>query len=442
MKKIFLTLGIVLGLFLVSSCDDDLLEQYTPGTLEEPEGILSNADLQGLMNRTYSLLTPVGEIEFNSVFTDEVAIGFANGGQGLAQDYVFNLNSDADAPNDIWATYYVLIAYTNRLIKESDKLQTTTYADPGFANERDVANKIKAQALILRAYSHNQLVSYFSTDPTVPSALGVLVATTVTTYPFSDNLMRKTNAEVYTQIDADIAAALAIYASAGPINDRLAANADFARATQARSYALRGDYTNALIAATAVINTSGLILANSAANYRAVFHTDAQPATQEVIFKIKKTAGQTRTGGIWASVSATAAGSPFFEMSHSLFNLFNPIYGTENATTGVTQLILTPGGGGTTATNVNSWPDARLSAITAQSSEFKNGKYLTDPTYNKDTEKMVIRKYPGTTTASNRLLVNDIKISRLSEMYFIRAEAYAEANNLTAAAAEVQHKLS
>ena len=390
MKKIFISLFALT--ILLTSCSEELLDTYNPGILSEEESVKSVVDLRGFMNRTYSLLTPTGEIAFNSVFTDEVAIGFANGGQGLGEDYVFNINSDASSPNAIWSTNYVTIAYASRVIAEADKLLILTPSDAV------AINRLKAEALSIRAYCHNQLLSYFSTNPKVGSALGVVIATEI--YPYSYTSLRKTNAEVYTQIDADLAKAIQLFTSIGGAADRLRGNIDFARATQARSYALRGDYPNALTFANNVISSSSLILA-PASTYNAMFHTDTQPATQEVIFKIKKTQGQTRTGGIWASVSATYSGSPFFEMSRSLFNKIK--------------------GSATT--------DIRYSTLVSPTSVVNENAYLNNPLYNINTEGLVIRKYPGVTTASNRLLINDIKIMRLSEMYFIRAEAHAAAGD-------------
>jgi hypothetical protein len=390
MKKIFISFFALT--LLLTSCSEELLDTYNPGVLSEEESVKSVVDLQRFMNRTYNLLTPTGEIAFNSVFTDEVAIGFANGGQGLGEDYVFNINSDATSPNSIWSSNYVTIAYASRVIKEADKLLVLTPLD---ANE---INKLKAEALSIRAYCHNQLISYFSTNPKSGSELGVVVATEV--YPYTYTALRKTNAEVYTQIDADLSDAIALFASIGGAADRLRGNVDFARAVQARSYALRGDYPKALVFANQVIASSGLVLA-PATTYRAMFHTDNQPVSQEIIFKIKKTQGQTRTGGIWASINATYSGSPFFEMSRSLFNKIKDV-----ATT-----------------------DIRYSTLVSPTSVIDESAYLSNPLYNVNSEVLVIRKYPGVTAASNRVLVNDIKIMRLSEMYFIRAEALAAAGD-------------
>lgn len=396
MKKIFIRLSLIASIFLVS-CDESLLDSYTPGTLVEEDGILSVTDLQRLMNGAYSSLTPIAEITFNSVFTDEVAIGFSNGGQGLADNYVFNLNSDSDSPNGIWIANYLTIATSNRVIKAADRLLIDT---PGDAI---AINRIKAEALTMRAYCHNQLLSYFSTDPKNLNALGVIIANDV--YPYDYTSLRSKNQDVYDQIDSDLTDAIALFTSVAGAPNRLAANIDFAKATRARSFALRGDYPNALIAANDVIATSGLVLATSV-NYRQIFHTDTHPANTEVIFKLKKNPGQTRTGAIWASVAPTVSGSPFYEMSRSLLNLY--------------------------ATN-----DIRYTTIVSPTSLI-DPNYASIVGYNVNSEKIIIRKHPGTGTTANRVFVNDMKISRLSEMYLIRAEAYAAANNLINSALDVQ----
>ncbi|MGA9239980.1 RagB/SusD family nutrient uptake outer membrane protein, partial [Robiginitalea sp.] len=131
----------------------------------------------------------------------------------------------------------------------------------------------------------------------------------------------------------------------------------------------------------------------------------------EVIFKLERTNndtydGQGATGspaaGGWAGarfafVDATLAGSPYFEMGRSLFNIID-----EN--------------------------DIRYDVNVAPSS-------LIDPDYesnnNPATDIIVIQKYPG---SEGQPLMNDLKIFRASEMYLIRAEAAVAQGNLGVAA--------
>lgn len=497
-----------LGIFLLAagvtltSCEESLLEQYTPGALTEEVAVRSSADLARLMNTCYVALTPTSEIEFNSVFTDEVGIGFANGGQGLDDNFAFILNPSSGSPNGIWDSNYIALAYINRVIKFADNITPVDAADEA------VIKRLKAEAYTLRAHCHAQLLSYFSTNPKDGNALGVILSNDV--FPTSYLGTRATNAQVYALIDSDLAAAEALYATLTDAPNPIYANVNFTKALKARVAALRGDYANALTYADAVINSSGLSLATFS-NYTSVFHTDANANNVEVIFKLKKQTNQTRTGAIWASVNSTVNGSPFYEMGRSLFNIMNTTNlstATNIQVTNITGNNVTISGGtlavgdmfvstvsvpsnastanGTTtspsgsllagkvyfvrsvsgnvitltdtangtstislaaasSSNVNNAPLFPLNAKTnygdiryatnVHPSSIIDYNYATSSDF-RNTDKIAIRKYPGTTANGN--LVNDIKICRLGEMYLIKAEAQVAANDLAGAAATIK----
>ncbi|MCG2610606.1 RagB/SusD family nutrient uptake outer membrane protein [Flavobacterium sp. SM15] len=500
MKKIF---GILLlsGAVTLVSCDDDLLNSFTPGATTEEVAFQTSGDIQKMMNSAYALLTPLSDLEFNSVFTDEAGIGYANGGQGLNDNYAFLLNSGSGSPDGIWSTYYLVMSRANRVIAFADRVV------PVDAVDADLIKRMKAEALVLRAYSHIQLVSYFSTNPKDRNALGVMMADGV--YSVGTQLPRVTNGAIYDLVDADLNAALAIFnaPSVAPAyaTPSLYANKYFAVAMQARVNALRGDYANALTYANDVINNSGISLA-SFSNYTSVFLTDANANNSEVLFKVKKLNGQTRTGAVWASVNASVGGSPFFEIGRSLFNLINTtevatasnntvvsIAGTSltlaNATnvsvndefvfttsfpttaamngggtatipanaivagkvyfvkTKVGNVItLTTAPNGTTTANFTAANTATNLAVKHNNGDIRYGA-IVHPTsiinYDyrtvadfRNTDKLAMGKYPG--TAANGNLVNDIKISRISEMYLIKAEALTNAGDLAGAAAVVK----
>jgi len=114
------------------------------------------------------------------------------------------------------------------------------------------------------------------------------------------------------------------------------------------------------------------------------------PVTQdEVIFKLDRIKSGNTIGSTWASVNSTITGSPFFEVSTDLNDL------------------LLPG-------------DVRRSVIIDPSSD---GVILP------------VGKYPG---SGGLALLNDIKIFRTSEMFFIRAEAKANASDFAGVAADLQ----
>ena len=497
MKK-YLGFFILCTTFFLTSCDEDLLDTYSPGALTEEVAVQTSADLGRLMNAAYIALTPTSEIEFNSIFTDEASIGYANGGQGLDDNFAFLLNSASDSPNSIWISNYFTLSNVNRVIKFADNLVPVDAAD------QELINRYKAEAFTLRAHCHIQLIAYFSTNPKDRNALGPIISNDV--FPASYLGVRATNGAVYDLIDADLVAADALYATVTSAPNPIFANKNFTTALKARVNAMRGDYANALVFANQVINTSGLSLATFA-NYPSVFHTDSNPENVEVIFKLKKQTGQTKTGGIWASVNSTVTGSSFFEVGRSLFNVLNTTnYATASdvTITAIAGTTVTISGGtlqvgdmfvstvsrpsdATTTNGTATLPanallggkvyyvrsvtgnvitltvDPTVAAPVAANFAGANGTGLSisakanygdirysvnfHPTsiidYNystsadpRSTDRIAFRKYPG--TAANGLLVNDIKICRLSEMYLIKAEALVATGDLPGAAAAVK----
>lgn len=494
------TMKKYLGLFLIfttlffTSCEEELLEPFTPGAIPEDEAVKTTTDLSRLMNAAYGILTPFSEIEFNSIFTDEAGIGFANGGQGLDDNYAFILNPASDSPNGIWAAHYLTLSRVNRVIKFSQNVTPVDAAD------QEIYNRLLAEAYTLRAHCHLQLLAHFSTNPKDVNALGVVLAVDV--YPTSYVGSRVANGVIYNAIDADLTQAESLYATvpAAAATNIIYANKNFTTAVRARAYALRGDYPNALIYADQLISTMNLSTGN---DYRNMFLTDA---AGEVIFKIDKAVNQTRIGNIWASVNSTVSGSPFYEMGRSLFNILNTtnlpsatnytvtaiagtavtipghtlavndmFVSTQNVPSNATyngagtatvpanslvagkvyfvrsvsgnNITLTDRYNGTTNINFSAANDTGLSIPVKTNDGDIRFSTMVHPTsiidYNyqsssdfRNTDKIAIGKYPGAGTNGN--LVNDIKICRLSEMYLIKAEAQIAASNLTGAATTIQ----
>ncbi|RTY68929.1 RagB/SusD family nutrient uptake outer membrane protein [Flavobacterium sp. LB2P53] len=404
MKKIFI-LSILAGTLFVS-CNNDLLDPFTPGSLTEEVAFTSSTDLQRLMNSTYGLLTNREDIIFSSVFTDEVGIGFANGGQGINDDYVFFLNVSSASPSNIWTASYFTLSRANRVIVFADQLLATTTD----AAEKANLNRLKAEALTVRALSHMKLLSYFSPDLKSNDALAAVLITRVVTSA-EPGMQRSTNGVFYASIHSDLDAALVLFnaATSSPYSGataKLYAGKNLVKALKSRAFVLKGDYTNAEIWANDVISTSGLVLAD-VSNYNSVFHTDSEPANVEVIFRLKRTLQQSsqaaNLGNGYASVNPTKDGSPFYEIGRSLYNALS--------TTDIRR---------STIVHPTSVPDANY----ATSTDYRN------------TDVLVLAKHPGTSTVGN--LNSDFKIVRLSEMYFIKAEARVAAGDLAGAASAIK----
>lgn len=407
MKKLFI-LSLLAGALTVS-CTNDLLEPFTPGSLTADLAITSSSDLQRVMNSTYGLAANREDIVFSSVFTDEVGIGFANGGQGISDNYIFFLNISSASPDIIWSNAYLVLSRANRVITFADDLLAKT--SPSNTAEISKLRNLKAEALTVRAMAHLKVMAYFSPDLKSDAALAGVLADRIILS--SDAVQqRATNGVFYAAIHKDLDDAIALFtstpASYSGSNAKLYANVNLARGLKARAYGYKGDFANAETWANNVITNSGLVLANSS-NYSNVFLTDAEPANTEVIFRLKRTLQQStqasNLGNGWASVNATFGGSPFFEISRALYN----------------KVDATPG-------------DVRRSVLVAPTS-------LIDPNYRNSadyikTDVLVLGKYPGSASVGN--LNSDYKIMRLSEMYFLRAEGRVFANDLTGAAQAIK----
>lgn len=406
MKKIYGLLLLSLSLFV--SCDNEL-EPFTPGSLTEEVAITKSSDLTRLMNSGMNFMTNRAEYVFSSVFTDEAAMGFNNGGQGIRQEYVFLLQPNDASATQIWSSSYGAIARFNRVIQFSSSIVPKSAADT------ELINRSKAEALVLRALCHLKIMSYYSPDPKDNNALaGVLANRIIST---SETPKRVTNGDFYASIHSDLDQALAIYATntapAYP-NKTIYPSRTLALAIKARAYALKGDYTNALSFADQVINSSGITLVTTQAQYNAVFHTHSEPTGREVIFRLKRTPAQnaqaTNLHNGWCSVSNTRNGSPFYEVSRALFN----------------QLAATPG-------------DIRLGTNVYISSTDPNGSSIIDNNYTtatdvKNSDILVLQKHGGQSALTSTNGFNpDFMVCRLSEMYFIRAEAKVAAGDLAGA---------
>lgn len=389
MKKIkFILFALSLSLFS-SSCED-AIDIVQPGELTPEVAFQTVADLQLGLNGVYSAISGEGPIAFSTVFTDEVAIGFANGGQGLnGGEYVFNLNTGSGDAAGIWLSNYALINRANRVITGA------TFVTPSAA-DKPAYDNILAQAHILRAWGHFVLLSHFSTNLADDAALGVIKVDFVP--KTTQQLPRNTNGEVFALIDSDLNFVSKLSTNAANTVTRTYVSTDFVKAFRARMAAYRGKYSIAntlateLIASYPLTSRSATVATENTSAYLNIWTDVAIPTNNEVIFKLERVPGNFLINSIWASVNSTVTGSPFYEMSTSLYKLLD---------------------------NPN---DIRRRAFVSPSSEPANNK-------------LVIGKYPG---SGGIVQLNDVKIFRTPEMYFIKAEALAEASDFVGVAAQLQ----
>ena len=250
------------------------------------------------------------------------------------------------------------------------------------------------------------------------NALGTMIINTVP--GISTKLPRSTNGAVYAVIEEDLTFA---ENNLTKQSDRYYVSKNLVNAIKARLYLYRGKYAEAKQYAQAVVNTSGLSLTTATPipsgtvgsdAWNEAFYKDAStsPYKQiwsdnsqgEVIFALSRPI----SGGSYVQLpsyyntnSSNIKGSPLWVMGRNLFNILD-------GTTGDIRRY--------------AYIDPTSTINTNYQTAYNNNDYTTD--------QIIIDKYPGKGSASTK---NDVKMFRLSEMYFILAECAVNDNDLVSA---------
>ena len=258
---------VLLAFLITAAACNDAIDIDQPGRLPADVAFQSVADLQDGVIGLYALYDTTSEIQFNSVFADEISIGFDNGGQGIGSgEYGFVLNPNSAAANSIWVRNYGAMNIATRIL-EAANLVTVE------AGEQSQLNDIIGQAYALRAFAQFQIQSYFTTDYSDDSALGGILLNFIPT--IDQSLPRNTNGEVFAQIEADLTQASSLLSTQ---SSATFVSQDFVTALRARMAAYRGQYSLADTHATQLLNSYPLA---NRAQYEAMY-LDADDT--EIIF--------------------------------------------------------------------------------------------------------------------------------------------------------------
>jgi len=395
----------------LSSCEDAYNIRQAGEKNNANEVYNTIVDFERGLNGVYELISTEKTIEFTAIFTDEVAIGVNNGGQGLGDgQYQFQLTSGSDAAASIWQSNYIMINFANRLMAQRDRVKANIdakYADyteedtvkwGEYQSELQRLNDVMAQLYAIRAFGHFQLLSWFSTDPSNPDALGVMKLDFFPEFnDYSTFLPRVKNSEIYTLIDSDLEKATTFFADGAGTTDVTRVSPNFITALKARMALYRKDYTTAASLSQSLIGNYSSALQKTADAYSQIV-TDA--SANESIFRLARVLGDFQIGSYWASARSSLAGSPFFEVSRSLYDAFKE-----------------------TPSDIRAAGENLIDA-TSVVSDNPDGEadYV-------NSDILVINRYPGNSAQGDPLL-NDIKVFSMGEMYLIRAEALANLGQL------------
>lgn len=273
-----------------------------------------------------------------------------------------------------YGAFYVTINRANRV------LEAMNGVTPANANEDVQKNAIRAEALALRAYAHFELLQRFA-PAYDPNATGI---TYVDRVFVNEQLSRQKVGENLARIEQDLAAAKAGSLSTAPAITTGYGNIRISKAVvsgmQARVALYKKDWTNAATHATEAITTANKPLATGT-TFKNIW-TDASDA--EVMLKFRRVG--TGTGTLWQDTN----GDVFFEPSDKLKQQYN------------------------------------------RTTDVRFDSYFLIGNTNGDTA--LVRKFY---TSARGAKIVDPKFMRSAEMYLIRAEARAEQNDLTGAAADI-----
>ena len=387
--------------FMISSCSEDVLDPFLPGVAFEEEATRTAADLNRILNSAQAIMTDRSEYTFTSIFTDEAAPGSNNGGQGIAGTdayFLFFLVPTSAAPDAIWQSNYNAMARVNLVLKNVEKVATNFPADA------NLVKRITAEAKILRALAHLKILAYYAPDLTNNAALAGILANR--TFLYTEKPPRATVGDFYQLIHQDLDDAIALYTnnSLPPVtNASIYPTINLARALKARAYIYKKDYVNAELWANSVTG----ITPATRIQLPQVFHTHTSAAGTEIIYKFKRTNPQNNQGtnlhNGWVSVANARNGSPFYEVSRSLYNFLRLAPGTDART----NILVRPAGGAAGSLIDVNYPNVNNFRTDDILVPFKHGG-------------------SGASTTSGGFNPDFIQV-RISEMNFIKAECRAAA---------------
>ena len=269
MKKSFIYMIAAVAIASVlSSCDLNLKPTTSIAYVEGEPLMISASDVSEFENGILSSFRSM----FDGVYyqTQEVMVDYFNASADYGNNYGAVHRMDVDFTDgeyntrDHWSGHFGAIKNYNIFIENADNV-----AD----DLKEYAQFVKGEALFCRAFSYLHLARHFG-KPYGSSSSTDLAVPLVTVYDQLDKPARATVAEVYAQVKADLDAAAAILA--GETGEARAdyPTIDAVNALYARYYLDIKDYSNAASYAEKVINTGHYKLASTEEEMEAEYTND------------------------------------------------------------------------------------------------------------------------------------------------------------------------
>lgn len=381
MRKTYIS-AVLSGMLLFTACSDDL--NTRPSTsLPTDEAIETNADLQLALNGVYQRVSRVRSLHA----ADFGLYADAKGGDTevtlnsnqFSDVTNFQLNKQHSIPKDFYQEFSRVIAYCNQALEAGEKLPASEKAKAEY-------KYIKGQLIAARALFHFDMARLFSQLPTVEGVdvnaaqSGIVINDQV--FNVFHQFKRSTIKETYDFIINGLNESLTLLSK-----DKQPGGINYyaAEALLARAYLYNGNWAEALQAAEDVIENSAAKLYTTENYLSSWSATDSDESLFEIYLtdNIKNNPQRNGLGGY-----TTIEGYGEVGVNARILSIFDAI---EEGT------------------------DVRKSMVKLEKNDKASGWY--------------VQKYKGRPDATNWMYVNNPKIIRLAEVYYIAAEAALKSGN-------------
>lgn len=411
MKKVFLSI-LAVGA-LLTSCQD-AYEISQPGYVtEESQVFTNNASIQRGINGLYNTMVGETEVDFTTVFTDEVGLGYQNGGQGINDgSYGFVMETGNAYAEFFWSSNYNIINRANRMLSVIDGLAQKN------PDEAADLQQSKAELLALRAYANLKLFAYFTPDYTNPSGQSIMKLDFLQTDDYSVLIPRSTVSEIVSFIEKDVQDALTLRYNTNAGTGNTYITKGFLQTILVKLYSMTGNYNGVISNAEQIVGSGKYSLGNGI-SYLLMFNDSDLDSNPEIVFRLKRVINVVdgsrneifNIANIWYTNRPNMQGTVLYEVGRSLYNELDKL-DPENVNEPASVVR----------------KDIRYEANVHDQSEVA-ANYASLP-YDQfiTNDKLLVGKYRGRQQA---LMQNDVMIFRYADVLLALAEARAAQGALT-----------
>ncbi|MFC5624716.1 RagB/SusD family nutrient uptake outer membrane protein [Algoriphagus winogradskyi] len=269
MKKIFKSI-VVVALLMNFSCADDYLDTVPTDAVSASSVFTSTQNAMAALNGIHRMLL----LRFDSqgqaaegavmimrdVLADDLVMTTTGNGWYVSICRWQNLNLETSGDTRfVWRYYYKIIGNANMILQGIDEAV-------GPQSEKD---EITGQALAYRAWAHFNLVQLYA-ERYDAAGNNTQMGVPIVTEPITEGSARNTVEEVYTQINADLNAAIALLDESRNAKSHL--NINVVKGIKARVAATQGKFGEAAVLAKEA--RAGYSLMSQSALYEGFNNTD------------------------------------------------------------------------------------------------------------------------------------------------------------------------